>query len=99
MKAAMGEGSPSAAMRPQPSRTVRPRAVLSTCSSSFMRSTGAVAVLLTAPATPAEHAGAAHEKLRWFPAAAVDHPRAPCMRCRDIETAQHADAGMQPLPW
>ena len=43
-------------MRFHPSRMVRPRAVLSTCSSSFMRSTGAVAVLLTAPATPAANA-------------------------------------------
>ena len=66
MKAAVYEGAPSAAMRPQPSRTVRPRAVLSTCSSSFMRSTGAVAVRLTAPATPAEHASTAYEKLGWL---------------------------------
>lgn len=50
-------GAPSATMRFHPSRTVSPRAVLSTCSSSFMRSTGAVAVRLTAPATPAAHVG------------------------------------------
>ena len=79
----MYEGSPSAAMRPQPSRTVRPRAVLSTCSSSFMRSTGAVAVRLTAPATPAEHTGTAHEKLGWLSVNDVDHPSTSCMRRRD----------------
>ena len=92
-------GAPSAAMRPQPSRTVRPRAVLSTCSSSFMRSTGAVAVLLTAPATPAEHARAAPEKLGWLSAGAVDHPSTPCMSCRETEAAHHAAAGMQPVLW
>jgi len=54
---------PSAAMRFQLSRTVSPRAVLSTCSSSFMRSTGAVAVLLTAPATPATRSCSQDERL------------------------------------
>ena len=90
-------GSPSAAMRPQPSRTVRPRAVLSTCSSSFMRSTGAVAVRLTAPATPAEHAETALEKQGWVSAGDVVHPSTLCTRCGETETAQHADARMQPL--
>ena len=40
--------------------------MLSTCSSSFMRSTGAVAVRLTAPATPADRTGAAGETQSWL---------------------------------